>query len=142
MAREDVPGGKCLVAYVVGHDLPDPMQLRTVLLQGLPEYMVPAHFVTLDRMPLTPNGKVDRKALPPPDMTRSDAGYVAPRTADEQKMAEIWIAVLKLDKVGIHDNFFALGGHSLLATQLLSRICRAFATEVPLRAVFEAPTMA
>ncbi|ELX13938.1 amino acid adenylation domain containing protein [Janthinobacterium sp. HH01] len=145
LAREDVAGDKRLVAYLVAHDgeqLPDAAGLRAALLASLPEYMVPAHFMVLERMPLTPNGKVDRKALPAPDMARSEEGYVAPRTAAEEIMAGIWAGVLRLDKVGIHDNFFALGGHSLLATQLVSQIRGAFEIELPLRAVFEAPTIA
>ncbi|WP_373994908.1 amino acid adenylation domain-containing protein, partial [Duganella sp. HH105] len=145
LAREDVAGDKRLVAYLVAHDdaeLPDPAGLRAALLASLPEYMVPAHFMVLEQMPLTPNGKVDRKALPAPDMSRSEEGYVAPRTAAEEIMAGIWAGVLRLDKVGVHDNFFALGGHSLLATQLVSQIRGAFEIELPLRAVFEAPTVA
>ncbi|OEZ96701.1 tyrocidine synthase 3 [Duganella sp. HH101] len=145
LAREDVAGDKRLVAYLVAHDdaeLPDPAGLRAALLASLPEYMIPAHFMVLEQMPLTPNGKVDRKALPAPDMARSEEGYVAPRTAAEEIMAGIWAGVLRLDKVGVHDNFFALGGHSLLATQLVSQIRGAFEIELPLRAVFEAPTVA
>ncbi|MBB6249458.1 non-ribosomal peptide synthetase, partial [Rhodanobacter sp. A1T4] len=146
LAREDNVGDKRLVAYLVAHErqgLPEAAQLRTVLSQTLPEYMVPSYFVTLDRIPLTPNGKVDRKALPAPDMTRSDVGYVASRTPSEEIMAGLWAELLKLDKVGIHDDFFALGGHSLLATQLISRIRRSeLKVELPLRALFEAPTIA
>ncbi|WP_083296527.1 non-ribosomal peptide synthetase [Duganella sp. HH101] len=145
LAREHAEGDRRLVAYLVARDgkqLPDADGLRTALLASLPEYMVPAHFVVLEQMPLTPNGKVDRKALPAPDMARSDEGYVAPRTAAEEILAGIWAGVLKLDKVSIHDNFFALGGHSLLATQLVSQIRGAFEVELPLRAVFEAPTVA
>ncbi|ELX07967.1 linear gramicidin synthase subunit C [Janthinobacterium sp. HH01] len=145
LAREDVAGDKRLVAYLVAHDgeqLPDAAGLRAALLETLPEYMVPAHFVVLEQMPLTSNGKVDRKALPVPELSRSEDGYVAPRTAAEEIMAGIWAGVLKLDKVGLHDDFFALGGHSLLATQLVSQIRSAFEVELPLRAVFEAPTIA
>ncbi|WP_229212466.1 non-ribosomal peptide synthetase, partial [Duganella sp. HH105] len=145
LAREDVAGDKRLVAYLVAHDgeqLPDAAGLRAALLESLPEYMVPAHFVVLEQMPLTSNGKVDRKALPVPELARSEDGYVAPRTAAEEIMAGIWAGVLKLDKVGLHDDFFALGGHSLLATQLVSQIRSAFEVELPLRAVFEAPTIA
>jgi amino acid adenylation domain-containing protein len=144
LAREDSVGDKRLVAYLVAHEgqpLPDEAHLRTMLSQTLPEYMVPSYFITLDRMPLTPNGKVNRGALPAPDMTRSDEGYVAPRTPAEEIMAGIWAEVLKLDKVGIHDDFFALGGHSLLATQLMSRIRRALQVDMPLRALFDAPSI-
>ncbi len=95
-------------------------------------------------MPLTPNGKLDRKALPAPEQTRPDLteAYTAPRTADEELLAGIWSEVLKVEKVGIHDNFFDLGGHSLLATQVVSRIRSAFSIEFPLRSLFELPTVA
>ncbi|WP_323135334.1 non-ribosomal peptide synthase/polyketide synthase [Dyella silvatica] len=144
LAREDSAGSKRLVAYLVAHDgqvLPDEAQLRTALLKSLPEYMVPSYFVALEQMPLTPNGKVNRNALPAPDMTRDEVDYVAPRTADERRMAEIWSDILKVDKIGLHDDFFELGGHSLLATQLMSRIGAAFEVEVSLRTIFDAPTL-
>ncbi|MBB6249463.1 amino acid adenylation domain-containing protein, partial [Rhodanobacter sp. A1T4] len=115
LAREDSAGDQRLVAYVVAHEgqeVPEAAQLRTILLQTLPEYMVPSYFVMLDQLPLTSNGKVDRKALPAPDLTPSDVVYVAPRTPTEEIMAGLWAELLKLDKVGIHDDFFALGGHS------------------------------
>ncbi|MBC7574446.1 MAG: amino acid adenylation domain-containing protein, partial [Herminiimonas sp.] len=139
LAREDVPGQQHLVAYLVG--AVNAEQLRGVLLQSLPEYMVPAHFVQLDAFPLTSNGKVDRKALPAPDMAANAAAYVAPRTAEEITTAAIWADVLQLEQVGVHDNFFELGGHSLLATQVVSRLRAAFGTDIPLRALFEAPTV-
>ncbi|MFC5743983.1 amino acid adenylation domain-containing protein, partial [Dyella tabacisoli] len=145
LAREDSAGSQRLVAYLVAHDgqvLPDETQLRPMLSQTLPEYMVPSYFVILDHMPLTSNGKVNRNALPAPDMTRDEVVYVAPRTVAEQRMAEIWAEILKLDKIGIHDDFFALGGHSLLATQLMSRIGAAFQVEISLRTIFDAPTLA
>ncbi|HSI49927.1 MAG TPA: condensation domain-containing protein, partial [Ideonella sp.] len=145
LAREDERKIPRLVAYLVAHDgqaLPDEAQLRAALAQSLPEYMLPNHFAVLDAMPLTANGKVDRKALPAPDMSRSEAGFAAPGTADERKMAAVWMDVLKLGKVGLSDNFFDLGGHSLLATQLMSRVNAAFGTEISLRAIFEAPTLA
>ncbi|MFZ6775130.1 hypothetical protein ACO0LB_20770, partial [Undibacterium sp. SXout7W] len=104
LAREDVPGQQHLVAYLVGSF--DADALRADLLQSLPEYMVPAHFMQLDAFPLTSNGKVDRKALPAPDMTANAAAYVAPRTAEEETIAAIWADVLKLEQVGVHDNFF------------------------------------
>ncbi|WP_141753459.1 AMP-binding protein, partial [Duganella sp. HH101] len=144
LAREDVAGDKRLVAYLVAHDgeqLPDAAGLRAALLASLPEYMVPAHFVVLDQLPLTPNGKVDRKALPAPDMARSEEGYVAPRTAAEEAMADIWAGVLNLDKVGMHDNFFTLGGHSLLAITLVERMRRA-GLNVDVRTLFATPTIA
>ncbi|MBA2672060.1 non-ribosomal peptide synthetase [Ramlibacter sp.] len=108
----------------------------------LPDYMVPGHLMVLDRLPTTPNGKIDRKALPAPDALRSGFGYVAPRNATEELLAGIWAGVLKLDKVGIDDNFFALGGHSLLAVQMVNRIRAALGTEVAVRTLFEAPTVA
>ena len=106
--------------------------------------MVPAAFVEVGRLPLTANGKLDRSALPPPEevQTREESSYIAPRTAGETVLAELWAAILKVERVGVHDNFFDLGGHSLLATQLLSHIRRAFQVEMPLRAVFEHPTVA
>jgi amino acid adenylation domain-containing protein len=137
---------KRLVAYVVPRTelTCTTGELRRFLKQRLPEYMIPSAFVLVDTLPLTPNGKVDRKALPAPDQNRPEPeeSYVAPRTPVEEMLAEIWADVLKLDKVGIYDNFFELGGHSLLATQLVSRLCSAFKVEVPLRALFESPTVA
>jgi len=119
-------------------------QLRQFLKQGLPDYMVPATFVVLDAMPLTPNGKVDRNALPKPDSTRPELeeSYVAPSTELEQQITEIWTQVLNLKRVGIHDNFFELGGHSLLAIQVISRLRQAFQVELPLPSLFRVPTVA
>ncbi|MBV9772554.1 MAG: amino acid adenylation domain-containing protein, partial [Gemmatimonadetes bacterium] len=141
--REDAPGRKRLVAYVVpeeGAELPAG-ELRARLAARLPEHMVPGAFVMLERLPLNANGKVDRRALPAPEQG-SDAEYVAPRTATEEVLSGIWAEVLRLERVGTGDNFFELGGHSLLATQVVSRMRQAFGTEVPLRALFEAPTVA
>ncbi|PSB52343.1 non-ribosomal peptide synthetase [Chamaesiphon polymorphus CCALA 037] len=135
--------GKRLVAYVVTEDdIPDTLQLREYVKQRLPEYMVPAAIVTLDSIPLTPNGKVDRKALPIPDgeISRTNE-YVAPRTPNEEIIANIFASILGIERVGIHDNFFELGGHSLLATQLISRLRASFALEIPLRIIFELPTV-
>ncbi|MGC1376637.1 MAG: amino acid adenylation domain-containing protein [Anaerolineales bacterium] len=146
VAREGQSGtGNHLVAYLVaqaGHTLPGTAALRSSLAQSLPEYMIPSAFVCLERLPLTPNGKIDRRALPAPDMTRSETGYVAPRTPAEETLARIWAEVLKLDRVGVHDNFFELGGHSLLATQVVSRIRQALDAELPLRMLFQTPTVA
>jgi acyl carrier protein len=101
-------------------------------------------FVFMDAMPLTPNGKLDRKALPAPDRSNCElaSGFVAPRTLVEEMIAEIWAEVLKLDKLGIDDNFFDLGGHSLKATQVISRVRQTFRIDLPLRVLFEAPTVA
>jgi acyl carrier protein len=119
-------------------------QLQAYLAEKLPEYMVPSAFVVLESLPLTPNGKVDRRALRAfdPIQPESAGGYVAPQTAVEQVLVKIWAEVLGVKRVGIHDNFFTLGGHSLLATQLVSRVRDAFKIELPLRSVFEAPTIA
>jgi acyl carrier protein len=106
--------------------------------------MIPSIFVFLDSLPLTPNGKVDRKALPPPDHGRPDlqASYVSPRNRVEEIIAEIWAEVLKLEQVGVHDNFFDLGGHSLLAVRVMSRVRDRFRLEIALRTLFENPTIA
>lgn len=118
--------------------------LRNYLKQKLPEYMIPSAFVLMKALPLTPNGKIDRRALPAPDSFHSELQdkFVAPRTPIETKLAAIWAEVLGVQQVGINDNFFELGGHSLLATQIISRIRQAFAIELPLRHLFEAPTIA
>jgi acyl-CoA synthetase (AMP-forming)/AMP-acid ligase II/acyl carrier protein len=145
LAREDTPGDQRLVAYLVmAQDSASAHDLRTYLQHRLPDYMVPSAFVLLDSLPLTPNGKIDRKALPAPDQFRPELGdtFTAPRTPVEEMLAGIWAEILKLDKVGIHDNFFHVGGHSLLATQVVSRIRDALSVELPLRYVFEAPTIA
>ncbi|MGH7579408.1 MAG: non-ribosomal peptide synthetase, partial [Gemmatimonadales bacterium] len=143
--REDAPGDLRLVAYVVPNGAPpDVDELRRLLEQRLPEYMVPAAIVVLESLPLSPNGKLDRRALPPPDRTgRKDReDYAAPRTPVEEMLAGIWATVLRVERVGIRDNFFALGGHSLLATQVISRIRTVIGIELPLRALFEEPTVA
>jgi len=104
--------------------------------------MIPAAFVRLDALPLTPNGKVDRAKLPAPDWTQAAATHVPPRTPTEETLAAIWQSVLGMTQVGVHDNFFALGGHSLLATRVISRVQQSFQIAIPLRAIFEAPTVA
>ncbi|MDJ0499843.1 MAG: non-ribosomal peptide synthase/polyketide synthase [Nostocales cyanobacterium LE14-WE4] len=143
--REDTPGDKYLVAYVVPYPekIPTISELRQFLSRNLPLYMVPQAFVFLDFLPLTPNRKVDRRALPEPDLSsnRTDK-YVPPRTPTEEMLAQIWAQVLKVEQVGIHDNFFEIGGHSLLATQLVSRIRSHFQIELPLRSLFAAATVA
>ena len=146
IAREDLPGDKRLVGYVVGEpgQTVSISELRTYLQEKLPDYMVPAAFVRLEKLPLTRNGKVDRKALPAPDSKQleQEHSYVGPRTAMEELLAGIWGIVLGIRQIGVHDDFFNLGGHSLLATQIISRVRRTFEVELPLRALFVSPTIA
>ncbi len=144
LALDDGRGYKQLVAYIVAANASLEMtSLRAYLAETLPAYMVPAIFVPLEKLPLTPSGKIDRRALPLPDQTRpEEQPYVAPRTDTEITMTAIWADVLRLEKVGIHDNFFSLGGHSLIGTQLMSRIRDTFQVELPLRLLFETPDVA
>ena len=148
IVREDIPGDKRLVAYMVEEEQLDRehllSDLRGFVRAKLPEYMVPSAFVVLDAMPLTPNGKVDRRALPLPGHSSAElTGKVeAARTPTEELLVGIWSEVLGVKEVSIHDNFFDLGGHSLLATVLISRIRNAFHMELPLHVLFEAPTVA
>ncbi|MGW0538412.1 amino acid adenylation domain-containing protein, partial [Streptomyces sp. NPDC003032] len=142
VAREDRPGDRRLVAYVVPHGEPaQPAALRAHLADALPEYMVPSAFVTLDALPLTPNGKLDRKALPAP-VYEAGSGSRAPRTPREEVLCRLFAEVLGVERVGIDDGFFELGGHSLLATRLVSRVRTALDTELSIRELFEAPTVA
>lgn len=143
--REDIPGHKSLVAYLVPNQeqAPTLSDLRHFLKEKLPEYMVPDRFAMLESLPLTPTGKIDRRALPAPNQTRpAIAEFVAPRTRVEEVLAGIWAEVLGLEQVGIHDNFFELGGHSLLGVQIVSRLRCALQVEIPLRTLFESPTVA
>jgi amino acid adenylation domain-containing protein/non-ribosomal peptide synthase protein (TIGR01720 family) len=144
LAREDAPGDRRLVAYVVAHEeAPTTTELRSHLLETLPGYMVPSAFVALDALPLTPNGKLDRAALPAPEgRPELEGAYVAPRSPAEEILAGIWSDVLGLERVGVDDNFFELGGHSLIATQVVARVRAALGVELPLRRLFEAPTVA
>ncbi|MEH2407392.1 non-ribosomal peptide synthetase [Nostoc sp.] len=146
--REDTPNENNLVGYIVAETGQDSLQvisqLRRFLKQQLPDFMVPTIFMALEAMPLTPNGKVDRKALPKPDASRLEleANYVAPRTPIEQQITDIWTQVLNVKQVGIYDNFFELGGYSLLGIQVVSRLRQALQVEILMSNLFELPTVA
>jgi amino acid adenylation domain-containing protein len=146
LAQEDTSGDRRLVAYCVPHQgcIPDIREWRSFLQTQLPDYMVPAAFVVLAALPLTPNGKIDRQALPALDQARPPPfeTFAAPRTPIEELLAGIWASVLTVESVGIHDNFFALGGHSLLAMRVISRLRKALQVDMPLRVLFDAPTVA
>ncbi|ONH53328.1 non-ribosomal peptide synthase domain TIGR01720/amino acid adenylation domain-containing protein [Pseudomonas cedrina] len=147
VVAQEGPTGKQLVAYVVPADanLADQAEfrdsLRRALKTRLPDYMVPTHFMFLAQMPLTPNGKLDRKGLPEPDVSLMQQAYVAPQTQLEQQIAAIWADVLRLPQVGLNDNFFEVGGHSLLAIQITSRVQAELGLEVPLVEVFQTETL-
>jgi long-subunit acyl-CoA synthetase (AMP-forming) len=145
IAREDVPGDKRLMAYVVASHEPTPTvsKLRSFLKEKLPDYMIPSAFVLLELLPLTPNGKVDRRALPAPERSRSEleAVYVAPQSEVEQIIAEVWQQVLRIERVGLHDNFFDLGGHSLLLIQINKKFQEFFKKEIPIADMFRYPTI-
>jgi amino acid adenylation domain-containing protein len=145
LARKDAAGYQQLVAYVETHKVavPTSRELASFIRAMLPDYMVPSVFVLLDALPLTSNGKLDLRALPAPNHRRRDFDdpFEEPRTPFEELLTQIWSEVLHLDDIGIYDNFFDLGGHSLLATRIISRIRDVFHCEVPLRALFEAPTI-
>ncbi len=142
VVRDDA-GEDRLAGYVVlrANAQADTEEMRSHLLQRLPDYMVPSALMQLERLPLTSNGKLDRKALPAPDRREQEA-YIEPRNAAETTLASILADVLRTDRVGIHDDFFALGGHSLLATQAVARIRQELGVDLPLRTLFEAPTVA
>ena len=146
MVRDGGMDDKQLVAYVVPHDKDASTsdELRSYLRHELPEFMIPATVLQLDEFPLTPMGKVDRLALPVPDTTtcRTDKAYCAPSTPAQKRLVEIWEELLKVERIGVDDNFFDLGGHSLLAMQVISRTRAAFRVELPLRRLFECPTVA
>ncbi|WP_182915617.1 non-ribosomal peptide synthetase [Massilia cavernae] len=148
MVREDQPGEQKLVAYVTpitGAGAPlEPAVLRAQLADSLPAYMLPGAWVVLDTLPLNPNGKTDRAALPAPDASHHAAAvtYVAPRSAQERRVAAIWATLLKLPQVGLQDNFFMLGGHSLLAAQVVAQVEEQLRVAVPMRLLFDAPTLA
>jgi acyl carrier protein len=145
VAREDSPGNQRLVAYLVLAQRSDGIisEARSRLQQKLPEYMVPSAFVVLDALPLTPSGKLDRRSLPVPSLGRAgpDTRSVAPRTRPEKELTQVWRELLGVEPIDIYDNFFELGGHSLLFTQLASRIREIFHVEMPLRILFNVPTV-
>ncbi|HEU5383383.1 MAG TPA: condensation domain-containing protein, partial [Ktedonobacteraceae bacterium] len=142
VVREDIPGDKRLVAYLVVSEEIAEKEWRGYLSKRLPEYMIPSVFMHLESLPLTSSGKVDRKALPEPGKGFSWQEYVAPRTLLEEQLARIWAKVLGLERVGVMDNFFEIGGHSLKATQIMSRARQIVGVTVPLRSLFEDPTIA
>lgn len=145
MIKSDTQGEDAIVAYVAVNDVSEVFtsDLRAGLVGKLPEYMIPKAFVLLNSLPLTVNGKVDKKSLSDPDWSRlSSHEYISPRNETEEVLAEVWAEVLKIETVGIYDNFFEIGGHSLLATQIVSRIRDRLDVEVPLNVIFETPTIA
>ena len=146
IAREDAPGDRRLVSYVVASRVTDNLQRELLELtrSRLPDYMVPSAFVVLEQVPLTPNGKLDRKALPAPGRERlfRAESHAPARTSVEEALVEIWEEMLRVEGVGVHDNFFELGGHSILVTRMVDRVRKAFDVEVPVASFFESPTVA
>jgi acyl carrier protein len=142
----DEHSDKRLVAYIVAAQKPPPGvgTLRRALAEKLPDYMIPSAFVMLDAMPVTPNGKIDRRAFPDFDGARPESlvAYVAPRTVVEEVLARIWAEVIGITPIGIHDNFFELGGDSLSATRVISRVLKNFQVEIPIQFLFQEPTIA
>ncbi|MEM7354077.1 MAG: amino acid adenylation domain-containing protein, partial [Acidobacteriota bacterium] len=144
IGRAEAAGDTRLVAYLAareGHVAPDDTGLRAFLASRLPAPMVPSHFVTLDSLPRLPNRKIDRRALPEPQAHAAGQTYVAPRTRTEEQLAAVWSQVLGIERVGVHDDFFLLGGHSLIATRLAQRVRQTFGVELPLRRLFQSPTL-
>jgi amino acid adenylation domain-containing protein len=144
LARGTQPDGVRLVAYVAAHPKmkPDAEELRDFLGAWLPAHAVPSAFVFLPTLPRTPNGKINRRALPEPEIAQTNSGFVEPSTLAEKLLAQIWSEVLKLEHIGIHDHFFRIGGHSLLATRVVARLRNVLQLELPLQSIFEAPTIA
>jgi acyl-coenzyme A synthetase/AMP-(fatty) acid ligase/acyl carrier protein len=142
VVREDAPGAQRLVAYVVGKekDWSGADELRAFLKEGLPSYMLPSAFVRMDSLPLTANGKLNRKALPAPENPHSNV-YIAPENETQERLAKMWAELLAAEKVGITDNFFELGGHSLMVVQVVSRVREEFGVELAVRTLFELPTV-
>ena len=145
MVREDEPGDKRIVAYVVANPKQQfvTTELRRYLLDKLPDYMIPATFIPVEAMPQTPSGKIDRRALPAPDSQRPqlEQTYVAPQSESECLLASIWSQLLKLDKIGIHDNFFELGGNSLLSLQVVEQVQQKLEIDLPVVKLFQHPTI-
>ena len=145
VAREDIPGDKRVVAYFIptGDTAPTTAELRAFLKEKLPEYMLPSVFVTLKSMPLTPNGKIDRRALPIPDQAdlAPTGRFAAPKDVVESRLAQIWESVLGVRQIGVRDDYFELGGHSLLAVKLMNRIEEAFGKNLPIATLLQAPTV-
>jgi hypothetical protein len=144
MATKQAPGGDLrLVAYCTVDAEPDQHELQAHLAEWLPEFMLPAAIVIVEEFPLTSSGKIDKRALPDPDLAEAQgAGYVAPRTPVEEAVAGIWTQVLGLPQIGVEDDFFSLGGHSLLATRVVAQVRTDFAVELPLHSLFTCPTVA
>jgi amino acid adenylation domain-containing protein/non-ribosomal peptide synthase protein (TIGR01720 family) len=141
LAFDDKLGNKQLVAYIVPSAKFDPVGLNIYLKEHLPDYMLPSHLIQLSAIPLTANGKIDRKALPHPEVQASTKAYAAPRNKVESKLLEIWQNILEIDEIGINDNFFELGGHSLLAVKLISEVRKAFEQDLSIGEVFDYPTI-
>ncbi|MCP4146825.1 MAG: non-ribosomal peptide synthetase, partial [bacterium] len=139
--KEDVD--KYICAYIVSTQPPGVTELRNYLSKQIPEYMIPAYFITLEKLPLTPNGKIDRKAFPEPGGERPEtvAAYKPPQSANEKAIAEAWLEILKIDKVGIDDNFFELGGNSLKIIQLNTKLKEKLKKEIPVVSMFTYPTI-
>ncbi|HET7286992.1 MAG TPA: non-ribosomal peptide synthetase, partial [Pyrinomonadaceae bacterium] len=140
--RKDTSGGNFLCAYLVGNGELKLDSLRAYLQERLPSSMVPSAFVMMEKLPRTMSGKIDRRALPDLKDRTGRGEYVPPRTATEQMVADVWANILRLPKISLHDDFFELGGHSLLATQVMVRVRKMMGVELPLRALFESPTVA
>ncbi|NEP45286.1 MAG: non-ribosomal peptide synthetase, partial [Okeania sp. SIO2H7] len=144
VTRENNSGNKRLIAYFVsGKNQLSQENLRQFLQNKLADYAIPSAFVKLEFLPLTPNGKIDRQGLPDPDSIRPELenNFVAPRTPTEEILAKIWSQLLEVEKIGVFDNFFELGGHSLLATILISKIRETFEIKIPLKTLFDSPTI-
>jgi len=146
VVQADASGNKYIIAYIVleGEQMPGGGELRTLLKQKLPEYMIPSTFMILDALPLSPNGKLDRNALPAPDSEKSlrETSRVAPRTPLEEELASIWRQILNIEQVGVYDDFFEIGGHSLLVTQVIARVRDTCHVDLPLQVMFKTPTIA